>query len=305
MTEHKHERFIRQNDLVLSAVAFVIALVLWQVQGLFFLTYPLRLFVTMIHELGHGTAAGLTGGDFLEFRVMSRGAGVAYTRGGIREIIIPAGYLGTALFGAVLLLLTHRTPYLRQVAVGVGLLIGTLSLLYSGINLANLGALELLLAGGVMAVGAALYLMRDADEGRHRQGLAVAGAGGVLGLLFATGSNTLTVLVGLGAAVLLVLAGWRANRDILLVILTFLALITGLQAITDAWILFKIVSLPNSMMPMNDASSMAREVGGPAGFWALVWIALDIVIFGVAVYVALVQPYRRRAEAQNLPADRL
>lgn len=297
MTEHKQERFNRQNDLVLSAAAFVIALVLWQVQGLFFLTYPLRLFVTMIHELGHGTAAVLTGGEFIEFRVMSRGAGVAYTRGGIREIIIPAGYLGTALFGAILLLLTHRTTYLRQVAVGVGLLIGGLSLLYSGISPAHIGVLEALLAGGLLAAGAALFLLRDADEGRHWQGLALAGVGVALGLLFASGSNTLTVLVGLGAAALLVLAGGYANRDLLLVTLTFLALVTGLQAITDAWILFKIVSLPDSMMPMNDASSMAREVGGPAGLWALVWIALDIVIFGAAVYVALIQPHRRRAEA--------
>ena len=45
----------------------MIALVLWQMQGLFFLAYPFRLFVTMIHELGHGMAAVLTGGRFPAF----------------------------------------------------------------------------------------------------------------------------------------------------------------------------------------------------------------------------------------------
>ncbi|MCD4686712.1 MAG: M50 family metallopeptidase, partial [Anaerolineae bacterium] len=102
---HNGEQVNPRRDLALAAVAFMIALVLWQVQGLFFLTYPLRLFVTMIHELGHGMSAVLTGGEFLRFEVMERGAGLAYTSGGSRFIVIQAGYLGTAIFGATLLLL--------------------------------------------------------------------------------------------------------------------------------------------------------------------------------------------------------
>ena len=291
MTEN-YEHSNSQRDLLLAAGAFMIALVLWQVQGLSFITYPLRLFVTMIHELGHGLAAILTGGDFVKFEVMSRGAGVAYTRGGSRFIVIQAGYLGTALFGASLLLLTHRTSYRRQVAMGLGVLIGVLSVLYSGLSIANLNVLELIVAGATLGGGAFLFLMRDADEGRHLIGLIVMVLGAALVLVFATGGNTLTVAAGLGAAALLILVGWRANRDVVLIMLTFLALITGLQAITDVWILLKIVSLPDSMVPMNDASAMSQAVGGAAAVWAFVWIALDIVIFGVAVYFALVQPNR-------------
>lgn len=282
-----------QRDLALAGVAFMIALVLWQVQGLFFITYPLRLFVTMIHELGHGLAAILTGGEFLEFKVLSRGAGLAYTRGGSRLLVIPAGYVGTALFGAVLLILTHRTSYQRRVAIGVGILIGVLSLLYSGLSLSNLGIVKLIIAGGLLAVGGVLFLTRDADEGQHVWGIVLLVIGGLMMLVFAAGSNTLTVFVGLVAATLLVLIGWRANRDVVVITLTFLALITGLQAITDAWILFKIVSLPNSMMPMNDASAMSNEVGGPAGLWALLWILIDILVFGTAIYIALIQPRRK------------
>lgn len=70
-----------QRDVGLAILAFLIAFVLWQMQGLFFLTYPLRLFVTMIHELGHGLAAILTGGSFLHYEVTRRGAGLAYTSG--------------------------------------------------------------------------------------------------------------------------------------------------------------------------------------------------------------------------------
>lgn len=282
-----------QRDLALAGVAFMIALVLWQVQGLFFVTYPLRLFVTMIHELGHGLAAIVTGGEFVEFKVLSRGAGLAYTRGGSRLLVIPAGYVGAALFGAVLLILTHRTSYQRRVAIGVGILIGVLSLLYSGLSLGNLGIVELIMAGGLLAVGGLLFLTRDTDQGQHIWGIILLVVGGLAALVFAAGGNSLTVFVGLAAAALLMLIGWRANRDVVVITLTFLALITGLQAITDAWILFKIVSLPNSMMPMNDASAMSNEIGGPAGLWALLWILIDIVVFGTALYIALVQPRRK------------
>ncbi len=293
MTDYR-ESAKPERDLLLAAIAFMIALILWQVQGLFFVTYPLRLFVTMIHELGHGVAAIVTGGEFIEFQVMSRGAGMAYTRGGMRFIVIQAGYLGTALFGAGLLLLTHRSGHPRRVAIGVGVFIGVLSLLFSGIALANIDLLELVLSGALLVAGLALFLLRDADRGQHRLGGIIAALGVGLLLVFATGGNTLTVLVGLGTMLLLVLVGWRASRDVVLVTLTFLALITGLQAITDAWILFKIVTLPDSMVPMNDASSMAREIGGAAALWALVWIALDLVIFGAATYVALIRPSNRR-----------
>lgn len=282
-----------ERDLVLAGAAFVIAVVLWQMPGVAFITYPLRLFVTLVHELAHGLAALLTGGEFVQFRVMARGAGVALTRGGSPAVIIPAGYLGTALFGAALLLLTHRTGAPHRVAIALGAAIAVLTLLHAGISVGNLSILELVFSIAIIASGLGVLLLRDADAGKHRSGLAILALGAGLLLLFATGSNRLTVAVGLGAAVLLVAIGWRGSRDLVVISLTFLALITGLQAITDAWILLRIVSLPESMMPMNDASAMARQVGGPPGLWALIWVALDIIIFGAAVYSGLIRPARR------------
>lgn len=289
-----------QRDVGLAVLAFLIAFVLWQMQGLFFLTYPLRLFVTMIHELGHGLAAILTGGSFLHFEVTRRGAGLAYTSGGSRFVVIQAGYLGTALFGAALLLLTHRTTRPQRVAIGVGLFVGVLTLFYSGISLANLGLFELLLSVSVIVAGGYMLLTRDMDDGRYLLGAGVLAGGALLLLVFAGGGNTLTIFVGLASAVILVAIGQYASRDVVVVVLTFLAFLTGLQAITDAWVLFKIVSLPDSMMPLNDASSMARETGGSASLWALVWIALDIMVFGTAVYVTLIRPYRHQSATLTL-----
>jgi len=278
-----------QRDLLLAAVAFLIAFALWQMQGLFFLTYPFRLFVTMIHELGHGVSAVLTGGTFVRFEVTSRGAGVAYTRGGWPFVIIQAGYLGTALFGAGLLYLTYHNKRPGRVAIGIGVFIGIVTLFFSGISLAKLSIIEKILAVAVVLVGGVLVLTQPTDRGRYI-GLGALGAGGLLVLLFASGGNLLTIAVGLATALLLIAIGARASREFVVVTLTFLAFLTGLQAITDAWVLLRIVSLPHSMMPLNDASSMAHAVGGTAGLWALIWIALDVLIFGTSAYFALIQP---------------
>jgi hypothetical protein len=283
----------QRRDVSLALIAFIIALVLWQLQGLFFLAFPFRLFVTMIHELGHGMAAVLTGGKFLRFQVTSSGAGLAYTSGGWRFVIIQAGYLGTALFGAVLLVITHHVKRPGRVAVGLGVFIAILTLAYTGIRLSNLSIPEMLLAGAILAAGAYMLLTRDMDRGEHRIGILVLSVGGLLLLAFAGKSNTITILVGLMSGLALIGIGLYGSRDLVVVVLTFLAFLTGLQAITDSWVLFKIVSLPYGLMPANDASSMAKQFGGSAALWALVWIGMDVIIFGVATYYTLIKPVRR------------
>jgi hypothetical protein len=283
----------QRRDLFLAGIAFMIALVLWQMQGLSFLAYPFRLFVTMIHELGHGLAAALSGGEFLRFEVTKRGAGLAWTSGGSRFFVIQAGYLGTALFGAGLLYLAHRVKRPGRVAIGMGAFIGILTLAYTGLRLANLSLLEIIVAGAILLAGAFLLFTRDMDRGEHRIGLLILLMGGLLLLTFAGKGNTITIAVGLGSALVLIGMGLYGRRDLIVVTLTFLAFLTGLQAITDSWVLFKIVSLPAALMPMNDASAMAHEFGGSAALWALIWITVDIVVFGAAAYVTLIKPARR------------
>jgi multisubunit Na+/H+ antiporter MnhE subunit len=284
----------QRRDLMLAFAAFLVAVVLWQMQGIYIITQPFRLFVTMIHELGHGLAAVLTGGKFVRFEVTKRGAGLAYTAGGWRFAVIQAGYLGTAIFGAILLILTHTVKNPGRVAIGVGVFIGILTLAYSGISTSNLNVFEIIVIGGVLVSAVYLFAVRDMDAGEHYVGLLVAIGAALLFVIFAGSNNVLTILIGLISAALLIVIGWRANRDVIVVTLTFLAFLTGLQAITDSWVLFKIVSQSSALMPSNDASSMAREIGGTAWLWALVWIAEDVVIFGSAVYFTLVWPARKK-----------
>lgn len=284
----------RERDLLLAFAAFVVAVLLWQIDGLSLLTYPLRLFVTMIHEMGHGLAAILTGGSFLHFEVGRHGAGLAYTRGGSPFVIFQAGYLGTALFGAGLLLLTHVTRRPGPIAVALGGLIALLSVLFSGLDLANLAALEIVLIGGMLIAAAALILTRESGIGRA-SGAGLIALGALLLLYFAGTENSLRTLgVGVLSGLALILLGWRGRRDFVLVVLYFLAFLTGLQALTDAWTLLKIVSTPRGLMPMNDAQLMAGAYGGSAALWAVVWIAVDVVVFGGAIYLAFVRKRGRR-----------
>jgi hypothetical protein len=80
----------------------------------------------MVHELGHGLAALMTGGEFIRFVISADGSGLATTAGGWRWVIIPAGYVGVALFGATLILLGRSHRWSR---IALGVIGGTMALL--------------------------------------------------------------------------------------------------------------------------------------------------------------------------------
>jgi hypothetical protein len=69
------------------------------------LTYPLRLFVTFIHESGHALAAILSGGQVESLTISPDGSGLTRTYNPFWAgwLVLSGGYLGTTLFGALLL----------------------------------------------------------------------------------------------------------------------------------------------------------------------------------------------------------
>lgn len=83
------------------------SLVCWYIPGAFIVTYPIRLFVTLVHEAGHAVAAVLTGGTVASIMIAPSGSGLTQTLGGIPLLIYPAGYVGAAAAGAGLLLLSR------------------------------------------------------------------------------------------------------------------------------------------------------------------------------------------------------
>jgi hypothetical protein len=144
-------QLFRRRALAMSVLAMGLVFVVWNIPQLGFVLYPFRLFVTFVHEAGHGLAAIFTGGEFIRFEVLEDGSGLATTRGGSRAVILPAGYLGSSLFGAFLFYVTNRVPYPRVIALALGAGLVWLSLFYGQTS-------EIALTVGV-AFGIALALM--------------------------------------------------------------------------------------------------------------------------------------------------
>jgi hypothetical protein len=121
---HK-DSFTGRETLMLIGLAGVVSLLIAILPFVGWLNYPFRLLLTIVHELGHGLTAQLTGGEFLNFVVQPSGAGLAHTAGGWRFLVIPAGYLGVALFGAFLIVIgrSHRWSRTAMGVIGAGMIL--------------------------------------------------------------------------------------------------------------------------------------------------------------------------------------
>jgi hypothetical protein len=120
----------RRQALAMTAVAMVAVYILWNLSVFDFLLTPLRLFVTYVHEAGHGLMALLTGGKIAGFIVSENGSGLTQTLGGSRALILPAGYLGAAFFGSMLFYVVNRFPRAINniaIALGAGMVVYTLA----------------------------------------------------------------------------------------------------------------------------------------------------------------------------------
>ncbi len=126
----KHDLPTR-DTLFLVALAGLTALIMAFVPFIDLLNYPFRLLITIIHELGHGVAALITGGRFLSFEVSPNGNGLAFTSGGLRYVIIPAGYLSVAIFTALLIMIGRSHRWSRRAMAAIGGMILMLTLFYA------------------------------------------------------------------------------------------------------------------------------------------------------------------------------
>ena len=97
-------------QIYLLLVATILSVGLWLLSGYIpligYLTYPIRLFATFIHEGSHVLATLITGNTVQSLSVASDGSGVVWSQssGWFSQLLISsAGYIGTTTFGAALL----------------------------------------------------------------------------------------------------------------------------------------------------------------------------------------------------------
>jgi hypothetical protein len=82
--------------------------------------FPFRIFVVFLHEISHGIAAVLTGGEIVSIALSANEGGVCVTRGGWPFLVLNAGYLGSLLFGVTFLLLSARRRRAPAVVGAIG-----------------------------------------------------------------------------------------------------------------------------------------------------------------------------------------
>ncbi len=268
----------RGRALLIAGGAFVLVFLLWQWTSQSPVLYPLRLFVTFVHEAGHGLTAILTGGRFERFIVYPNGSGLAYTSGGSPFFILQMGYLGAALFGAILLYTTNRTKHVNLVAIVVGLFFAGCALLFTG------NGQSAFLIG--MVGGAGLWWLSNKFPSARLFFRALACLAIVLGL-FLIGSEV-ALLVGIIGSVALIALGLLASRPVIIVVLNLLAMIVGFNAIDDIWSLMsnRTVGLGATR---NDAYALATFTNTPVEVWILLWTVLAIVMMGTALYLSFVR----------------
>jgi len=110
-----------QLELRTLAVALLASLVLWNLPFGGLLLYPFKLLATWLHELSHGLAMTLTGAGFDYVLIYRDTSGLAYAKSSVgpfaTAIIAAAGYMGTPLWGAVLLVATPTARSARRALI--------------------------------------------------------------------------------------------------------------------------------------------------------------------------------------------
>ena len=250
-------------QLWLLLIATVITIALWFIPFADYLVYPIRLFVTFIHESSHALISFITGGSVASLTISADGSGVVYSApsGFLGQILTSsAGYLGTTAFGVLLLYFIRKAYSGNKVLMGLGLFVAAITLFF-GILMPffNIFSLQVSFASQLFTI--------------------------LMGALLAA------ALFGLGKFASLKTANFAV---------AFLAVQCLLNAFLDLKTLFFInAPLVGSDMA-NDAQNMANATGIPGFFWVVIWIALSILMISIGLRVYAVS---QKSKQQDLPFE--
>ena len=125
--ERKVRRQILHTSLLISTAAFIAIVLLWYVDTMAGLVHPLRMFIDNIHGGITNLAMLLTGGQVESFTLSPEGNYTITFKDGIDAIFLPAGYLGSAMLGALLFFLINRLPHLVR---GLSIITGVFTVTY-------------------------------------------------------------------------------------------------------------------------------------------------------------------------------
>lgn len=232
----------------LLLIATLVTIALWFIPYADYLVYPIRLFVTFIHEGGHALAALLTGGSVPSLTIAADGSGAVYSAssGWFGQIITSsAGYLGTTVFGVLMLVLIRRAVSPHTVLLASGIFVGVMTLVFGLLSpIFNFLSLQV-------------------------------GFGNIL----------FTLLAGsLLTAGLIALAKYSSVKTASFAV-AFLAVQCLLNSLSDLKTLFFINTPFFGSDIQTDAANMAAATGLPAILWVVIWIGISIVMISLGLRV--------------------
>lgn len=115
---------------------------------------PLKVLVVFFHEGSHALATLMTGGSVIAMEIVAAQGGHVLSRGGWPFVIISSGYLGSLLWGAMILVLASRSTADRAIMAALGLAMLSLTLLY----VRNVYGLTFGFIGAALALASAKFL---------------------------------------------------------------------------------------------------------------------------------------------------
>lgn len=114
---------------------------------------PLKLLVVFLHELSHAIVGVATGGRFIRMEISADEGGLCVVEGGNRFLFLSAGYLGSLIWGGLVLLGACWTSRSREISICFGVTAALVGLIFVrpllgfGLWFSVLAGLMLLYAG--------------------------------------------------------------------------------------------------------------------------------------------------------------
>ncbi len=161
LSDRLSEKTERVGLIWLVAAAIATSLI-WQLPIGNYILYPFSILATWFHEMGHGLAAMLLGGNFRQLQIFPNGSGFAIHSGSLflgpvgRAVVSAAGPMAPPIVGGLIILASRRwrTAQLSLLLLGGALVLSTLIWVRS---LFGLVAIPLL---GILVLAVALYAPR-------------------------------------------------------------------------------------------------------------------------------------------------
>jgi|SRR5215203_581833 len=253
-------------QLLLLLLATAITLALYFIPLADYLVYPIRLFVTFIHESGHALVAVVTGGSVQSLTIASDGSGEVYSAssgmiGGL--LTSSAGYLGTTAFGVLMLFLIRRSFSPNKILAALGIFVAAMT--------------------AIFAVISPIF--------------------NFLSLNTTFSSIAFTIVAGSLLAAGLVALGIYSKERVASFAVAFLAVQCLLNAALDLVNVFFINAPFVGANVHTDAANMAAATGLPGIVWVVIWMGISLVMLSLGLRLYAVKANKASADDSVFESD--